>query len=142
MTRGEVVATTRVGLGVDDAFRIFTDEIDRWWHRDELHPDAVVQFEGDRLVSVNAEGTVLLGEVARWSPPSLVELRWHGPHAQPGDRIVLEWASEGSGTRITIRHRRDGLTPADAMGAVVGLWWGDVLRRLAAAHPSNGGTVQ
>ena len=133
---GEVLATTRVGLGLDDAFRAFTENIDRWWQRDRARPDAIVQFHGDRLVSVAAEGTELLAEVAQWSPPSLVELRWHGPHSEPGDVVVVELSPDGVGTRVTIRHRRDGLVPGGGAGGTTGTWWGDLLRRLAAAHPS------
>jgi uncharacterized protein YndB with AHSA1/START domain len=136
VTLGEVVATTRVGLALDDAFRAFTGEVDRWWRRDSTRPDAVVKFEGDRLVSVTTEGVVLLAEVAQWSPPSLMELRWHGPHAELGDVVVVELAPDDRGTRITIRHRRDGLAPADAMASVLGLWWGDALSRLSSVHRS------
>jgi hypothetical protein len=134
---GEILATTRIGLGVDEAFRAFTEQIDRWWRRDPARPDAVVQFHGDRLVSVATDGAHLLAEVAQWSPPSLVELQWRGPYAQPGDVVVVELVPDGAGTRITIRHRRDGLSPGDSDAGVSGLWWGDVLRRLVAAHPSR-----
>jgi hypothetical protein len=133
---GEVLATTRVGLGIDDAFCALTADIDRWWQRDPARPDAIVQFQGDRLVSVAADGTEVLAEVARWSPPSLVELSWHGPHSQPGDVVVVELSQEGVGTRVTIRHRRDGLVPGGGDGGTTGTWWGDLLCRLAAAHPS------
>jgi hypothetical protein len=133
---GEVLATTRVGLAIDDAFLAFTEDIDRWWQRDPARPDAIVQFQGDRLVSVAAEGTEVLAEVAQWSPPSLVELRWHGPHSQPGDVVVVELSQDGVGTRVTIRHRRDGLVPGGGAGGTTGTWWSDRLRRLAAAHPS------
>ena len=75
----------------------------------------------------------LLAEVAQWSPPSLVELRWHGPHSQPGDVLVVELSQDGVDTRVTIRHRRDGLVPGAGAGGVTGTWWGDLLRRLAAA---------
>ena len=72
----------------------------------------------------------------------VVELRWHGPHARPGDVVVIELAPDGVGTRVTIRHRREGLAPGDAIASVLGPWWGDVLRRLAAAHPSAVGGGQ
>ena len=136
MTTGEVVTTTRVGLDVDDAFRVFTDGIDQWWRRDLACPDAVVQFEGDRLVSVATDGVELMAEVAHWTPPTLVELRWYGPHAHGGDVVLIEFAADGAGTRVTVRHRQDDL-PAGGSG-VPGLWWADLLRRLAASHPISG----
>ena len=136
MAVGEVLATTRIGTGVDEAFRLFTQEIDRWWRRDPARRDAVVQFEGDRLVSLAANGVIVVAEVLRWSPPSLLELRWHGPHAARGDVVVIELAPDRAGTRITIHHRRDGLAPPDAAASVLGLWWGEVLRRVSSIHPT------
>ena len=137
MTAGEVVASTRVALGGDAAFRVFTDDIDRWWRRDPARPDAVVQFQGDRLISVSADGAELVAEVARWRPPTLVELRWLGPHAKDGDVVVLEFAPDRSGTRVTVRHRQIGMASGRAGTGGAGLWWADLLRRFSAAHPSS-----
>lgn len=134
MPHREVLATAKIALGTDEAFRAFTQEIDRWWQRDPARPDAIVQFHGNALVSVHPEGTQLLAEVTQWSPPSLLQLRWHGPHAQAGDVVTVGLAPEGTSTRVTIRHRRDGLEPGDAVGAVLGLWWGSVLSRFTAGH--------
>lgn len=134
MAVGEVLATTRVGLGVEDAFRVFTEEIDRWWRRDPERPEAIVQFAGGELVSIAPEGVTRLAEVAQWSPPSVVELRWFGPHAEPGDAVLIECSAEGDGSRVTIRHRREGLAPGAGAAGLLGAWWGDLLRRVAAAY--------
>lgn len=136
MADGEIVTTTRVGLDVDDAFRVFTDGIDQWWRRDRPRPDAVVRFEGDRLVSIANDGAELIAEVAQWTPPSLVELRWYGPHARGGDIVRIEFAADGAGTRVTVRHRQDD-SPKGGSG-VPGLLWAELLRRLAASYPKSG----
>lgn len=135
---GEVMATSRVGLGIDDAFRVLTDDIDRWWRRESTATDAIVQFQGDRLVSIGPNGVEVLALISTWSPPSLVELQWFGPHAKQGDTVTIELTPDRDGTRVTVRHLQEGLPPGGAGTGFPGLWWADLLRRLTSSHPSHG----
>lgn len=132
MAVGEVLVAALVAVPVDDAFESFTRGIDRWWQRDRPSPDAIVQFEGDRLVAVTPRGVQLLAEIERWTPPSLVSLRWSGPPAKPGDRVIIEFSPEGNSTRVVVRHQRSGMVPQDVEAAVIGLWWGDIVSRATA----------
>lgn len=127
MPQGEVVVTTVVTGPADRAFAAFTDGVDGWWKRPA---GTVVRFDGDRLVAVSDAGAGVLAVVCGWDPPRRIDLRWHGPHAAPGDIVTVEFAPEGARTRVTVTHRRHGLRPQHAMAAVLGLWWGDTLRRL------------
>ena len=134
----EVVVTSVVALPVERAFSAFTDDIDRWWQRAPgRNHDAIVQFERDRLVAVSPVGSEVLATVSSWDPPRRLDLDWNGPHAKPGDSVVVEFDPEPRGTRVTIRHRRRGLAPEAVEAAVVGLWWGDLVSRLIDAHSSQ-----
>ena len=142
MPIGEVVVTTVVGLGLDETFRAFTEEIDRWWRRTPgTDLDTIVRFEGDRLVSVSPSGAAVLATVSTWDAPTRLALQWEGPHSQPRDEVVVEFEAEPDRTRVTIRHQREGVSPAAVESAVLGLWWGDVLQRLTFAHRPQGVTT-
>lgn len=133
MPTGEVVVTTVVGLPLERAFGAFTDDIDRWWTAVD-DPRSTVRFDGDRLVAVSAVGVAVLAKVASWQPPDRLELEWLGPHGQPGDTVIVDFEPEGELTRVTVRHRRSGLTPQAFESALIGLWWGGVLQRLMLAN--------
>src|SRR5688500_16645219 len=106
MPSGEVAVTVLVTMPVERAFSTFTDDIDRWWRRPPGETaDAVVRFEHDRLVAVSAGGAEVVATVTEWSPPSHLVLDWQGPHAEPGDRVRVEFAAEADGTRVTVIHR-------------------------------------
>jgi uncharacterized protein YndB with AHSA1/START domain len=128
MNEGEVAVTATVGLPIQAAFDSFTNDIDRWWVRGKAK-DSVIRFEGSRLLEATSTGIAVLAAVKNWQPPNQIELDWSGPYSQAGDSVLIEFATETSGTRITIRHRRPGLALADTASAVVGLWWGDLLSR-------------
>ena len=137
MPVGEVTVTTIVGLPVDDAFAIFTEHIDRWWVRKPfVASDAVVRFEGDRLVAATINGAELLATVSKWDPPTRIEMEWNGPHSQPKDTVSVEFRPESDGTRVTVLHRRQGVKPDDVTAAILGLWWGDLLSRLKHQGPA------
>jgi uncharacterized protein YndB with AHSA1/START domain len=133
MPIGEVTVTTLVAVPIDEAFRLFTERIDRWWIRTPgTEADSIVRFEAGRLVATTSRGVEVLANVANWDPPTTVEMDWRGPHSRPGDRVAIEFQSEAGGTRVTVRHHREGVRPEEATAAVLGLWWGGVLSRLAS----------
>ncbi len=134
MPDGEATVTCVVGLPLEDAFTFFTERIDRWWVRAPLIPrDAVVGFESGRLVAATPDGVRTLGTVVAWEAPTRISMRWHGPHARPGDLVTITFQPEKVGTRVSVHHRRDGLRSGEAAAAVLGLWWGDRLRSFSAA---------
>lgn len=139
MSAGEVVVTTLVTLPVQRAFAAFTDGIDRWWQRSAGF-NTIVRFEQERLVAVSHAGVEVLASVIGWKPPHRFQLEWHGPYSEPGDTVTVEFEPDGEGTRITITHRRDGLRSVDAVTAVLGFWWGDILRRLGGAERTWSGS--
>ncbi|MGH9892507.1 MAG: SRPBCC domain-containing protein [bacterium] len=128
MPSGEVTVTAIVPLAIDDAFIAFRDDIDRWWGAGRSGA-TVIRFEGDRLIEASTTGAETLASVSSWEQPTRIEMAWNGPHSEPGDSVVVEFAQEPTGTRVTVRHFRIGVEPAAVTSAIIGLWWGDLLSR-------------
>lgn len=139
MPTGEVVVTTVVALPLQGAFAAFTGDIDRWWRR-SAGAGTIVRFEEERLVAVSSAGVEVLATVIGWKPPHHFELQWHGPYSQAGDTVTVGFEPEGTGTRVTVTHRRAGLRPEEAVAAILGFWWGDLLRRLSANDRTGSGS--
>jgi hypothetical protein len=147
-------ASVHVKVAQDDAFRIFTEEIDQWWRRGlkyrvargmrgilHLEPKAFGRlfesFETDAGVNV-----VETGRVTVWEPPARLVFEWRAVNFAPDEKTVVEVVFEGrgEGTLVTVTHRgwskiradhpaRHGLevTPFIRM---TGMWWGDLLTSL------------
>jgi uncharacterized protein YndB with AHSA1/START domain len=156
--------STRVAVGVDAAFQIFTEEVDAWWRRGprfRWNPerDGVVRFEpgeGGRFLEVYDEASGDAFEVGRiqvWDPPKRLVFTFRARAFAPGESTEVEVrfepasASAGAATDVTIEHRGwDALRedhPArhaldgSAFTNMMGVWWADLLtsaRQRAAAR--------
>jgi uncharacterized protein YndB with AHSA1/START domain len=147
----QVRVSVLVEVAPDEAFRIFTEDIDRWWRRGLRYRVAggragTIHLEpgvGGRLYeSMAAGGDTELKETGRitaWEPPRRFVFEWRAVNFAPGESTEVEVAFEASraGTRVTVTHRgwnriradhpvRHG---ADAEGFVrsMGLWWGELM---------------
>lgn len=127
----EVVISRVLGQPIEEAFLLFTGAIDQWWQRAEDEQDAVIRLDEGGLVAVGEHRTKRLAGVSLWSPPTRIELDWHGPHSKAGDQVIVEFKDLGTSTAVSVRHCRTGLTPAAGDGGVVGLWWAERLLALA-----------
>lgn len=155
-----VRAVVAVPLPVDEAFALFTGEIDRWWrrgpkYRNRIGASAVICIEprpDGRVFEAlaGAEGhehAFEIGRVLAWEPPHRLVLSWRASNFAPDERTEVEVRFEPSrsGTTVTLEHRgwsairadhpvRHGqATPAFLRG--LGQWWGEqlsTLRELAA----------
>ncbi len=108
-------ASVRVSIDVaidrDDAFRVFTSEIDAWYRRGShsfAEPDRAVaiRFEprvGGRLLEVHdlASGTGReMGRIRVWEPGKrllFIDSR--------GTEVDVRFEPNGDGTRVTLEHR-------------------------------------
>ncbi len=156
-------ARASVGLSIppDEAFRVFTEEVDLWWRRGRRFRNApggaggIVRIEpgvGGRLLEAYAvEGQELAREIGRtlaWEPPHRLLLRWRAANFEPHEHTEVEvlFKPQGaSGTLVTVIHRGWAAIRADhpvrhglavpAFLRMMGLWWGDLLTglRLRAA---------
>ena len=152
----EPSATTSVEVAVDPAtaFRVFTEEIDRWWQRGLRYRVSgkgrgILHLEprvGGRLFeSIESRSGVKVGEtgtVLAWEPPSRLLLEWRAVNFAPGERTEVEvtFAPSPSGTSVTVVHRgwsrlrgdhpaRHGMDTGPFLRDL-GMWWGDLMTSL------------
>lgn len=135
----------------DEAFRVFTEDIDLWWRRSlryrvaagragSIHLEAGV---GGRLYeSFEAGGDTRLeetGRVTAWEPPRRLVFEWRAVNFAPGESTEVEVLFEPAraGTRVTVTHRGWNRIRADhpvrhrmppeAFLRMMGLWWGELM---------------
>ncbi len=104
-----------------EAFRLFTEHIDRWWPvevfsraADEQYGDGVkverVVFEqraGGRLYEVTSEGSEgVWAEVLTFEPPSRIVLAWKpNDRPEPPTEVEINFEADGDGTAVRLEHR-------------------------------------
>lgn len=108
------------------AFQAFTAEIGQWWPL-ATHSVAQGQARGvtieprvdGRVFETDAAGNESdWGQVLEWAPPLRFAMSWHpGRDARSGQVVELSFTAEGSGTRVTLRHRGWESLGADAAKA-------------------------
>jgi uncharacterized protein YndB with AHSA1/START domain len=109
----EVQATVLVETDPARAFRLFTDEVDRWWRRGERYGGPEVtghRFEGrvgGRFLELSGETEAALGSITVWEPPDRLAFTWRQSNWTPGEvtEVLVTFAPEAGGTRVTLRHR-------------------------------------
>jgi len=139
--------TTFVAVAPEDAFEVFTAEVDLWWRRgprfrgggaaSEIRFDR--DAEGHRLIEQNASELFEIGRVRVWDPGKRLVLDYRLRNFAPGERTEVEvrFEATGQGTRVTLEHRgwdgirrdhpaRHGLS-GEAFGSMIGLYWGDLV---------------
>jgi uncharacterized protein YndB with AHSA1/START domain len=151
----EVTVTVTVGAPPEEAFRVFTEEIDRWWRRGIRYrvagrrPGVLVlepklggrlfeQYEGAQGGTIHQAGTI-----TAWEPPTRLSFEWRLSNFAPGEATYVDvefTPTSAGGTRVRLVHRgfaalrpdhpvRHG-QPAPAFLRMIGLWWGDLLTSL------------
>jgi hypothetical protein len=143
-----------VRVAQQDAFDVFTQEIDQWWRTGpkfriagrrrgqlffECGPSGRL-FETFELST--GPRTVEVGRVTRWEPPRHFELEWRGVNYKPDEKTHVEVTFErsGEGTLVTVRHRGWSALPDDhparhgqvgpAFSRTLGMWWGELMTSL------------
>jgi uncharacterized protein YndB with AHSA1/START domain len=150
-----------VGVPPADAFRVFTEEIDRWWRRGLKYrvargTDGILCLEprvGGRLFESfpTRGGTRVIetGRVTAWEPPARLVFDWRAVNFAPGEKTEVEVRFEpnGAGTLVTVTHRgwsrirpdhpaRHGQETA-AFVRMMGMWWSDLMTSLRE-HAARG----
>lgn len=147
-------ASVRVGLPRELAFRVFTEEIDRWWRRGVAHrvmkgDGSVLCLEGfvggrlfESFEGARGPRVVQTGTVTAWEPPARFVFEWRAVNFAEGEKTEVEVTFEptSSGTVVTVTHRGWGAIRADhpvrhgqdvrAFLARLGGWWGGLLTSL------------
>lgn len=148
-------AMVYVAVPCDEAFEVFTKEIDAWWRtgpryriagkrRGELFfepgPNGRV-FETFEMDS-GASKTFEIGKVLVWDPPNRLELEWRLSNFKADEKTFVEvsFVPQGEGTRVSVRHygfaalrpghpARHGMDGA-AFSRTIGMWWGSLMTSL------------
>jgi uncharacterized protein YndB with AHSA1/START domain len=98
---------------VAEVFEAFTVGMGKWWplrtHSVCGHSALDVVFEdrlGGRVFEKATDGSEHdWGRVTWWDPPRRFEMTWHpGREAATGQRLIVEFAPEGDGTRLDLLH--------------------------------------
>lgn len=145
MTIHKVVHVRR---SVDDAFRIFTAEMSRWWplregfstDRARAHEILLEGRVGGRFFERYVDGGERdIGRVAAWDPPHRVVFSWRFPDWEADTEVEVRFAADGDGTRVELAHRGwEGGPVVETMGKRFAGGWDTVLARYVTA--TNGGT--
>lgn len=127
-----VNVSVEVAIDPAEAFRVFTEEIDRWYVRGPyswMDPERAVgiRFEpgvGGRLLEVHDEATgegFVFGRVLAWEPgrrlvfADVVSGATPGEPPDPPTEVEVRFEPGGPGTIVTVEHRGlDRLPPAVA----------------------------
>jgi uncharacterized protein YndB with AHSA1/START domain len=150
--QAKVSALVRVPL--NEAFRIFTEEIDGWWRSGMKYRlgknRSVVHLEpklGGRLFESflgpsGAENIRETGVITLWDPPNRMVFDWRAANFSADEKTEVEVAFEptASGTYVTVIHRgwaqirndhpaRHG-EELSAFTRSLGAWWGDLMTSL------------
>lgn len=147
-------ASVYVAVSQQDAFEVFTAEIDAWWRHGRrfriggARPGrlAFEQRLGGRLFETvelpSGTKTFETGSVVVWEPPHRLALEWRAVNFKPHEKTLVEvtFTPTGDGTMVRVEHRgwsdlpgnhpaRHGLEGA-AFARMIGMWWGDLLTAL------------
>ncbi|HYZ77743.1 MAG TPA: SRPBCC family protein [Gaiellaceae bacterium] len=129
-----------VDRSVEDAFRVFTEELGNWWpvETHSIAKDAVetVVMEGQvggRLYERTTGGEEHgWGRMLVWEPPRRVAFEWHITGVPT--EVEVRFTPAGQGTRVDLEHRgfervENGAERRDSYSS----GWVTVLGRYAAA---------
>ena len=129
---------------VETAFRVFTEEIGKWWPLKEGY-----SFGGDRADQIFLEGRTggrfferftdgeeyVVGVVTTYSPPSRIVFEWKQPDWDAPTEVEVRFTPEGAGTLVELEHR--GWDAAGAAGRPVGQEDEGERKAGAFRHPSG-----
>lgn len=131
-----------VNASAEVAFSLFTAHIGRWWPVEEFSvfgAEALVAFEGDRIVERSGDQSSVWAEVTAWDPPRSFALSWHpGRDAAGATDLRISFEPQDGGTLVRLVHSGWERTDApDEIAAGYGTGWLTVLAMYAACLAST-----
>ena len=133
-----------VPLGVDEAWRLFTEETATWWplptrsvYEQEARDVQIEPGVGGEMFETSATGErAHWARVLEWEPPRRLVLAWRVNPATPAPtELEVTFAPVAGGTRVEIEHRalerlgEDGRAARDLYAG----GWQEVLEAFADA---------
>ncbi len=110
-----VVKSLVVARGADEAFRLYTQEIGKWWPtgthslgQDKVATVVIEPRAGGRIYERWQDGTEKLwGTVSVWEAPLKLVHSWHvSTDAEHASEVEVRFTSLGANkTRVTLEHR-------------------------------------
>ena len=106
--------TVTVRPGVEETFRLFTEDIALWWPKDrysvsqERTRDVVLEpGVGGAVYEIRDDGkTFPWGRVETWDPPGRLVLSWHpGREPEVAQEVEVRFTAVDGGTRVDLEHR-------------------------------------
>lgn len=105
--------TITVARPVEEAFRIYTEELGSWWplhshaRNTERRDTAMLEPRvGGRLYERTRDGEELdWGEIQVWDPPHRLVHSWHLGRPETATEIEVRFIPEGDATRVELVHR-------------------------------------
>ena len=128
-----------VPAGPDVAFRVFVEQIGRWWPLEQLSvfgAAATVGFEEGDIVETGPQGQrSVWGSVTTWCPGDEVAFTWHpGRDAGGASHVTVTFRPTDDGTLVSLVHGGwDAFADPAAARAEYDGGWAMVLDRYAAA---------
>jgi uncharacterized protein YndB with AHSA1/START domain len=108
----------RVERPADVAFRLFCEEIGRWWPKgtslaDKVLTDLVLEGRvGGRFYEVHDDGTEFeIGRVTAYEPPRVVAFTWRAPSWDAPTQVEIRFIAEGAATLVELEHSGWDATP-------------------------------
>ena len=104
----------RVRSNVDEAFRLFTEEISTWWpmqtHSLSEEKTKQVIFEGrvgGEIFELTTDGQRhVWGTVLVWEPPHRIVYTWHpGRTPETQQEVEMSFRATDEGTEVALLHR-------------------------------------
>ena len=103
-----------VNRPVEDAFRVYTEQVGSWWPFAKTHSVAKEDVEtvilegreGGRFYERTKSGEEhLWGTMLVWEPPQRIVYSWHpGRGEETAQEVEITFTPQGDGTRVDIRH--------------------------------------
>lgn len=121
-----VIVSLRVKATPEEAFAVFTEEIDQWWRPNALFQltprgDGELRFEpgeNGRLVTALPNGQEFeIGRITAWTPGAHLGFTWRQATFAPDQQTHVQVRFEvvGDDTRVTVEHRGwDAIPPEHA----------------------------
>ena len=139
-------ATVTVPVAIDEAFRIFTQEINVWWRRGSRFRNARGELADQGIICVEprvdgrvfesyvlngGETVVEMGRITEWLPPDRLVFRWRASNFAPHERTEVE-------VQFTaLRASADPVRTARTQVVVTHRGWADI----RGDHPARHGLV-
>ena len=138
-----IVKTLFVPVSPDEAFRVFTEDLEAWWpvesHSLSAANEAVprrVEVTKEAVIETKPDGTTgLWGSVTAWEPGARFAMDWHvGRPAHEATFLDVRFEARGDGTRVTLIHDGFDILAGDGpqMRARYHSGWDHVLGRCFA----------